>query len=107
MVLVLGKVGQGAGLEILVEGSLEEQPLPPEQRRVSHLNLSGDPHLGALDGHWGVLGGRPQGAGVRDRGGFGKTEARTFSHEWSAGCEGTEEKQGEGLGEVARGLQQA
>ena len=103
MVLVLGKVGQGVGLEILVE----DQALAPEQKRVRHLNLSDDPHLGALDGHWGVLGGRPQGAGVRDRGGFGKTEARTFSHEWSAGCEGTEEKQGEGLGKVARGLEQA
>ena len=60
-------------------------------------------HLGALDGHWRVLGGRPQGAGIRDRGGGGDTEARTFSHEWTAGCEGAEEEQREALGKAARG----
>ena len=43
-------------------------------------------YLGTLDGHWRVHAGGPQHAEVRDRGACGDTEARTFSHEWLAGC---------------------
>ena len=72
-----------------MEGSLKEQALAPGNGRECVGKMLDElGHLGALDGHWRVLGGRPQGAGVRDRGGGGDTEARTFSHEWTAGCEG-------------------
>ena len=54
-----------------------------------------------------MLRGGPQGAQVRDRGAGGNTEVRTFSHEWTAGCEGAEVEEGERSGKAARGVGQA
>ena len=83
------------------------QALAPGNGRVGYSRFEDLRHLGALDGYWRVPRDRPQVAGVRDRGGGGGTEARTFSHEWAAGCEGAEEQQGERLGKAARGVEQA
>ena len=88
---------------------MEEQALAPKEKNDGHVSFKFrlSRHLGTLDGYWRVLGGGPQCARVRDRGAGGDTEVRTFSHEWTAGCEGAEVEQGERLGKAARGVGQA